>query len=85
MSRPLPGQSVPASPPSPIAPSRPIISPLEKALKAVISNEKNRGFGIIDRKTLEMCACYRDSVKYSIYALIGTFIGLVILILVFNF
>ena len=55
-----------------------IVSPLEKSLKKISGRNKGLKFGILDRQTLEICACYKDSVKLSVLALIGTFIGVVI-------
>ena len=77
MSRPLPGQVEKSHSNKDNRIREPIESSIAKAIQKLTSTGNGEGFGIIDRKTLEVCACYRDSVKYSIFALIGTFIVLV--------
>lgn len=69
---PVPGHStkVSAEPNS----KAPIVSPIEKSVKKF---KKSGGFGIVDKKTLAVFACYRDSIKYSIFALLGTVIAVV--------
>ena len=58
---------------------KPIVSPLTKAFQKINGTDSKKSFGILDRRTLEICACYKDSVKFSFLALIGTFIGVVII------
>ena len=63
----------------------PIISPLSKAFSKLNSDGMKKGFGVFDRQTLKVFACYKDSVKFSLFALGGTFILSVNGFLRFNF
>ena len=58
--------------------SKPLISPIEKSFRKIAQGQGEKGFGIIDRQTLQVCLCYRDSIKYSLFALGGVFIASVI-------
>ena len=62
---------------SEVVEKKPIVSHLEKTFRKINNSNSKTTFGIFDRRTLEICACYKDSVKYSILALIGAFIGVV--------
>ena len=53
---------------------KPVISPLEKAFRSIAKPGGGKGLGLIDRQTLQVCTCYRDSVKFSVYALGGVFV-----------
>ena len=57
---------------------KPIVSPIEKAFQKIKIPDAKSSFGLFDRRTLEICACYKDSVKFSVLALIGTFLLVVI-------
>ena len=69
---PIPGHSSKTAAETPK--KEPVVSPIEKTIRKL---KPKGGFGVFDRKTKTVFACYRDSIKYSVFALLGTVIAVV--------